>query len=281
MSTLQSKPLNRYSISFHHDNGDYNEFCGFYQSIPGGLSFGEGGYHRNLIFHDVFEHWFEGTHVFSTGRELSINGEAFAMGIRQSLYDNSHLVDSWAGYNRLQGCEWNSWQTISALISDPQYDSNGNQYEVCFDPVIHPDLIDLDRNQEGFDLGLAYSIGDRRTCAAIGRSYGAGYSYGEQFISYDQCIAIDDFMKNWVIFSDFFGLERLDNYEAASFSFRSMDVKVDYEKCHIVATVYGFDLNGNPSKCFISNRMSEDQQLRNISRLIGEPSYQYEGYFAQ
>lgn len=106
--------MTNYTIRLVTDNNKWADFKGFVPEVALGKF--DGGYGINTMAHDLFEHWFEDTRYFRT-RELSQAGECVALGIRQYLYENSNIVDRFMGFNRYQGVEWNSWNTICGQVN--------------------------------------------------------------------------------------------------------------------------------------------------------------------
>lgn len=103
-----------YKVNFEVLEDD-NGYKGF--GIEQGIGYFEPGWDTGLMFHDIFEHWFENTNYFSTN-ELSQAGECVALGIRSYLDDHSGLISSFASYNKYQGNEWNTWNTIIGQVAE-------------------------------------------------------------------------------------------------------------------------------------------------------------------
>jgi hypothetical protein len=68
------------------------------------------------LAHDLFEHFFECSELFRTP-ELSITGEAVAMGIREHLLTECNWGD-YVLFNRHYGNHWNTVSVLEDLVSD-------------------------------------------------------------------------------------------------------------------------------------------------------------------
>jgi hypothetical protein len=68
------------------------------------------------LAHDLFEHFFECSELFRTP-ELSITGEAVALGIRKHLMGVCNW-DDYVGFNRIRGNHWNTTAVLENLVGD-------------------------------------------------------------------------------------------------------------------------------------------------------------------
>lgn len=66
--------------------------------------------------HDLFEHFFECSELFRTP-ELSITGEAVALGIREHLMGVCNWED-YVGFNRHYGNRWNTTAVLEGLVDE-------------------------------------------------------------------------------------------------------------------------------------------------------------------
>ena len=110
-----------YEINFKIENDRNNDCNGFCNVLTEGCF--EPGWSINLLFHDIFEHFFEFSKYYST-ETLSQAGECVAMGIRQWFYEHTGLVQNYASYNKYQGVEWNSFETCLGQINDAVFYEN-------------------------------------------------------------------------------------------------------------------------------------------------------------
>lgn len=90
-------------------------------SPMGILTFDQPSFDSQLIIHDVFEHRFECCDIFSTGG-LHVEGEAFALGIRQYLVDEIPGYSHYIAYNKSMGCLNNSLSFLFSYDSDYSYE---------------------------------------------------------------------------------------------------------------------------------------------------------------
>ena len=110
-----------YEVKFKIQNNKRCELTGFEEVKTAGMF--DPGWGINLLFHDIFEHR-EFCKEYST-KELSQAGECVAMGIRTYLYSCSGLVHHYAGYNKYQGIEWNTWNTILLQVAETKREEDG------------------------------------------------------------------------------------------------------------------------------------------------------------
>lgn len=183
-----------YTVSFVAEWGDYSDFQGFAVN-----DVFEPGFDMALLFHDIFEHWFEHSEFFSTD-QLSQAGEVVAMGIREYLNDTSGLVYQFACYNKYQGVEWNTWTTILGQIRETAEDYSPYPNDFDFQYLDQWDgEIWIDDMIPYYDD--AFEEDYPELVPLIYRAFNYGYWLGEFMFSdrlqlmYEFCLNLRDFAK--------------------------------------------------------------------------------------
>ncbi|NJL78548.1 MAG: hypothetical protein HC917_06315 [Richelia sp. SM2_1_7] len=150
-------------------------------------SFWEG----KLIFHDVFEHWFEDTHKYFKGKyAYNISGEIVAYG---ALY---YYVEELGLNNRVPYCNLDKllvkdhYYKIVEAFKDNYY-RYGELQLMCNVPKVRKSIIELDNaaselwNQlnETIDIQKLYAAGYNK--AILRRLYHYGYNLAKRLVPYD------------------------------------------------------------------------------------------------
>ncbi len=236
-------------------NGD-SDMNGFENVATAG--FFEPGWNMNLLFHDIFEHWFENSKYFKTD-SLSQAGECVALGIR-TYFDSdcyNNLVQRFAMYNEHNGVEWNTWNVIIGQISENLPDSkdedgndyaeNANQYPNDFNYTTlkgwngENDFEGYVDSYNKYDAKIPDSLKEE-----IEKAVSYGFWLGEHLFS-DKLNMIDNFCSNLKDFLDKTGIEKLDMYEDPTdlydLAWKMLTVKVG--KDNITADFCGVCISAN------------------------------------
>lgn len=262
---------NLYTCNFTVDNfGRNKEFTGFESDLTSGYF--EAGWSPALLWHDIFEHWFESSSYFST-KELSQAGECVAMGIRQWFYDYTNLVQKYAAYNLFRGVEWNSAQTILSQIVEAheEIEEYGHsEYGLDFDYVTLPEYEPQDQFKGFINPYMTDYIDYDLPSGIIDKIEGAldyGYWLAE-FLYSDMIHIIDKFMSNLVQFLTFTGIydEHRDYYESCPFPIDGRKLVVQVRKNEVIAKFGSLYITSN----------QQPETIDKVSRqFLNEFEYEY------
>lgn len=248
-----------YLAEFKVDNYGHNtEFTGFENLKTAGYF--EAGWSMDVLFHDIFEHFFEDSKYFRT-EQLSQAGECVAMGIRTFFYENSGLVQSYVFYNKYNGVEWNSWNTIIGQVGENLNEDNFNQYPNDFN-FEHLPQWQYEEEEDNFFEGMVeaydnyYNIVDNHPQLAkdIERAVNYGYWLGEHLFK-DMLYMIDNFCANLEKLIKLLDMEGKDIYESCELPIHDRTLIVDVRTDNIVAKFCG---------CIISANQGEADLRRNL-----------------
>jgi len=195
-----------HTIKFDHTTA-YDDLQGWESKFPGNQTFGQGGYSLGTMFHDIFEHGFENCEIFETD-QLSIEGECFAMGIREYIKNQYNLaeVEKHLYYNKAQGYVWNSIAVIEGLISD--YECGEYEYPIAgsFSAKYHTGYYDSDF------IGYFPRI-DAEKYPTIHKSFSAGYETAEKIY---QDADLLNYFAQWLdqVFKELHDIGERNPYEA-------------------------------------------------------------------
>lgn len=257
-----------YNVTFRVDcYGKNTEFRGFENIKTAGYF--EPSWDIALLWHDIFEHWFEDSEYFRT-KELSQAGECVALGIREYFYSTySGLIERFAGYNKIQGCEWNSWKTIIGQVGENlpnskdedgnDYAENANQYPNDFN-YEHLPQWKKENNFKGLVEAYKekyYNIPED-LANDIETAYSYGYWLGEQMFS-DKIGLIRDFMTNLKYFLEKLNIAQTDIYEAPDYPIHERLLTVQVRQDNIVAEFCG---------CKITAKQSEETVNKVIKQFL-------------
>lgn len=240
---------------------EYQDLFGWEIQIPGTNGFMEGGVSPELLYHDIFEHWFEMSGLFRTP-ELSINGEAVAMGIRHSLETNWGLATQHGAYNKFNGWQWNSRATIKDLLYNVEQEECPI-YGVCQTPIRASKVeVESWRVEEAAEL---LQLHDKypEYADVLAHDYAFGWAWADEVYQWHQQDALSRFMENLKVFHVALGLGD-DLHQDNIFGLESMIVNVDLGRADIRATITGKGRVG-----YVSSNMSEEQARANASRVAG------------
>ena len=253
-----------YSVEFRVDNVGQDEFKGFDNVKTSGYF--EPGWSMDLLFHDIFEHWFEDTKYFRT-QELSQAGECVAMGIRSYFADVSGLIHSYAGYNRYRGIEWNSWSTVisqcgenldpDAYIKYPN-DFNYDYLQGWNGENMYEDYVNAynEYYKGKFSLKLKNEIE---------KAVSYGYWLGEKLFE-GKIQMIDTFCRNLQIFLRELNILDLGMYDSSHYLIHGRTMSVSVREDNIVMRFCGVCISAN---------MEEDTIYRQIKRFQNKFEYAY------
>lgn len=228
--------MKNYNVTLKLTNNHDSHMCGFAVNDTF-----EPGYGINLLFHDIFEHFFEETEIFST-EELSQAGECVAMGIREYFSRNSSLVERYAGYNQYQGIEWNSWMTILGQIGENLDEDGWTPYPNDFN---YKHLPEWKKENDFEDMVDTYNKYDQDFSDELKNDIETAYSYGYwlgEHLFEDRIYQIDDFCKNLVQFLEHFELDNTkDMHDPHHLVGAKLEVTVG-EKIEAMFSLYGQEL---------------------------------------
>lgn len=196
-----------YEVKFKIQNNKRCDLTGFEEVKTAGMF--DPGWGINLLFHDIFEHFFEFSKVFST-KELSQSGECVALGIRAYFDSCSGLVNRYAAYNKYHGIEWNSWSTILGQVhetkveEDQKYPNDFNFTHLKKWKKTNDFKGMCETYNEYYDVKEFYNN--------IETAFSYGYWLGEHLFK-DRIWLIEDFCENLKQFLIATDLENRDPYE--------------------------------------------------------------------
>jgi len=252
-----------YEVNFRavNNNNLHTELLGFENIKTAGYF--EPGWNMNLLFHDIFEHFFEDSKYFKTS-QLSQAGECVALGIREYFVNNSSLVDRFAAFNKYRGNEWNTWNTILGQISDTL--EGNTQYPNDFN-YSHLDIWQKENNFEGVasyynDL---FKVPDHLLDEAE-TAFSYGYFLGEYLFS-DMLYIINDFCENLNLFLDKLCFNNQEMYDLFEMDIDNELLNVKIYKNNIVANFGGI---------IISSKQDQRTVLKAIKQFENKFNYQYE-----
>lgn len=242
-----------------------DDMVGF--GIEQGLGYFEPGWGTELMFHDIFEHWFEDTKFFKTA-ELSQAGECVALGIRSYLDNHTGLVSAFAGYNKFHGCEWNTWNTLIDQVGENLDPETTNQYPNDFNYTTLPSY-KPENLFEGYveSYNKYYKI-PKKLAKKVELAVSYGYWLGEQ-VHKGREMDIRDFMNNLKIVWEYLELDSKDLYEQSSMIPLGSTLTVNVGS-KIVARLRTPEFN-----LTWSNETSEDYLIRKLEK-INEIVYAFE-----
>lgn len=237
------------------------DLTGWEIQFPSGAGFGEGAFDTTVIYHDIFEHWFEESNLFRTSR-LAINGEAVAMGIRHSLETNWGLCTQYGAYNLIRGWMWNSVATLKGLLHKSK-NLEGALYHVDPNPYRNPMVSIEDYMMEEAVCILKLKDYPKES-EILAKDYAFGWAWADEVYGWEQQSAVSRFMENMKLLNEVLDIGS-DPYEENVWGLSDMEVKVNLHRSDIRATIKTtYNTIG-----YVSSNMSEAQVRANCSRIIG------------
>lgn len=254
-----------YTVEFRVDSfGCESEFTGFENIKTKG--FFEPGWSMELLFHDIFEHWFEDSIFFKT-KELSQAGECVAMGIRHYFFEYiEHTATSYIAFNKREGWEWNSWNICLGQICDNLYnDDTCIKYPNDFNYTHLPEwdgenLFEgcAKNSYVGCDLMKSYY-------AKVETAYSYGYWLGAHMFD-DILHLIPTFCDNLALFLKTTGLSATDEHSGPEFPIHNRILTVDVRKDNIVAKF---------CDVYITAKQEEATVHRSVNQFLNQFQYCY------
>ena len=236
--------MKQYSVEFRVDNSGQSEsgFNGFENVKTAGYF--EAGWNMNLLFHDIFEHWFEDSKYFKTS-QLSQAGECVAMGIRSYFLDYSCLVNKFASFNKFHGPEWNSWSTCISQVQETRNGDNDkypNDFKYSYLPEWEP---------ENINKGYVDSYGGENLPKKLKKQIETAFSYGYwlgQKMFDGKLDMIYNFCTNLNIFLKELELDNLSMDDSTYLPIGGYYLNVDVRTDNIVAEFAGIKITANQSE---------------------------------
>jgi hypothetical protein len=200
-----------HTITFNIINEDnHNEYVGFEPIIGDNLSFNEPTFSSQLLFHDIFEHAFEESKYFSTKGKLTSNGESMAMGVRKWFYENTRLIEKYAGYNKNMGVDRNTSSILDSLVFTFMEDKEKGYYPKY--PIVKK-FKGLDLPKNDYKLAL-YDYGKEKYLKRMNKAYKYGISLADHLYEGMEEV-LSSFMDNLILFMEKSGINHIgkEHYE--------------------------------------------------------------------
>jgi hypothetical protein len=244
---------NIYNLTFVIDESGNQDFTGFSEIKT--REYFEPGWDFALLWHDMFEHWFEYTDYFSTS-ELSNAGECVAMGIRDWFDNSTGLVSNFGAFNKYRGCEWNSWVTCLSQIQESSED-----YSCYSNNFKYTTFEGYNKKNNDFE-GMFKAYNEYKLSKKYEKKIEKAFTYGNHLankIFKGRVNEIEDFCNNLKHFLDSLEITKTDTYEKSIYNLHGKELKFNFRKDTIIADFCNCKISSKMSSNYIEKQIVQFQ----------------------